>query len=90
MNIKILGTGCPKCKLLEEHVRNAVESAGIPATVEKVTNINEIISYGIMATPGLVINGKVVSTGKVLSKEEIVSKIMNAKLEEENEEEKQR
>ncbi|MDD3427424.1 MAG: thioredoxin family protein [Caldisericia bacterium] len=83
MNIKILGTGCLKCKLLEEHVRKAVESLGVSATIEKVTDIKKIIDYGVMATPGLVIDEKVVSTGRVLSKEEIVTKIMNAKLEEE-------
>ena len=80
MNIKILGTGCPKCKLLEEHVKKAVETSGISASVEKITDINKIIEYGVMATPGLVIDDKVISTGKILSVEEIVTKIMNAKI----------
>jgi len=79
MVIKILGTGCPKCKLLEEHAKKAIESSGISATIEKITDINKIIDYGVMATPGIVIDEKVVSTGKVLSVEEIVTKIMTAK-----------
>ena len=80
MNIKILGTGCPKCKLLEEYVKKAIETSGIDATVEKITDINKIIEYGIMSTPGLVIDEKVVSSGKILSIQEIVTKIMNTKI----------
>jgi len=71
MIIKILGTGCPKCKKLEESVRKAVESTGVEATIEKVTEINDIMNFGVMITPALVINEKVVSTGKVLSIDEI-------------------
>ncbi len=90
MKIQVLGTGCAECKLLLSRVKEAVRESGFSIDVEYITDIKEIIEHNIMLTPGLVINGKIVSTGKVLSKEEIVSKIMNAKLEEENEEEKQR
>jgi small redox-active disulfide protein 2 len=71
MNIKILGTGCPKCRLLEEHVRKAVESLGVNATIEKVADIKRIIDYGVMATPALVIDDVVKSVGRVLSPDEI-------------------
>ena len=65
MEIKILGTGCPKCKILEKVTREAVAETGINATVDKVDDIVKILEYGIMHTPGLVINGKVVLSGQV-------------------------
>ncbi|MBC8186472.1 TM0996/MTH895 family glutaredoxin-like protein [candidate division KSB1 bacterium] len=76
MIIKILGTGCPKCKKLEESAIKAIENSGIDATVEKVKSINDIMNYGVMITPALVIDEKVVSTGKVLSTDEI-EKLIN-------------
>ena len=71
MKIEILGTGCAKCKALEENAKKAVSEAGIFAQVEKVEDLNEIMNYGVMNTPGLVINGVVKSTGKLLNSEEI-------------------
>jgi len=71
MIIKILGTGCPKCKKLEANALLAMEQSGIEATVEKVTDLNAIMNFGVMMTPVLVIGEKVVSSGKVLSPEEI-------------------
>lgn len=71
MIIKILGAGCPKCKKLEKSARKAVEEAGIDATVEKVTDMNKIMDYGVMITPALAIDEEVVSTGKVLAPEKI-------------------
>ncbi|HOJ63182.1 MAG TPA: thioredoxin family protein [Spirochaetota bacterium] len=71
MVIKILGTGCPKCKTLEENARKAIEMAGVNATIEKVTEINKIMDYGVMMTPALVIDEIVKSVGKVLSPDEI-------------------
>jgi small redox-active disulfide protein 2 len=65
MEIKILGTGCPKCKTLEKVTREAVAETGIEATIEKVEDIIKILEYNIMHTPGLVINGKVVLSGQV-------------------------
>jgi len=88
MKVQVLGAGCAKCKLLLSHVNEAVRGIGFPIEVEYITDINKIINFGIMTTPGLAIDGKVVSSGRILSKEEIVTKIMNAKLEGENEEEK--
>lgn len=71
MNIKILGSGCKKCAALEQNVRMALTNASLEATVEKVTDVIDIARYGVMATPGLVVDEKVVSTGRVLSAEEI-------------------
>lgn len=72
MIIKVLGTGCKKCKTLEENTKEAVQLAGIEATVEKVEDFQQIIAYGVMNTPALVIDEKVVSKGKVLKAKEIV------------------
>ena len=71
MQIKILGSGCPNCKLLEANVLKAIKEMKIKANVEKVTDIAKIIEYGVMSTPALVIDKKVVSYGKVLTSEEI-------------------
>ena len=71
MIIKVLGTGCAKCKKLEEAANKAVENSGVDATIEKVSEINDIMNYGVMMTPALVIDEKVVSTGKVLSAKNI-------------------
>lgn len=75
MEIKVLGTGCPKCKALEKATKDAVAEAGINATVTKVEDIVEIMNYGVMTTPALVIDGKVVVKGKVPSVSEIKSLI---------------
>ena len=71
MKIEILGTGCPKCRKLAENAEDAVKELGRDVDIVKVTNIKEIISYGVMTTPGLVVDGKVVSTGRVLSSDDI-------------------
>jgi small redox-active disulfide protein 2 len=71
MIIKILGTGCPKCKKLEENARQAIAEAGIEASVEKVTDLDQIMDYGVMMTPALVIDEKVVASGKLLSASDI-------------------
>ncbi len=78
MEIKILGTGCPKCKALEKNTREAVNELGISAEIDKVTKINKIMEYDIMFTPGLVINGEVKASGKVLDKEDIKKLISEA------------
>lgn len=67
MEIKVLGTGCAKCKTLEQSVKQSVEELGIDAVVTKEEDIVKIMSYGIMHTPGLVIDGKVVLSGRVPS-----------------------
>ncbi len=75
MNIKVLGSGCVKCKKLFANVETALKDSQIEATLEKVEEINQIIDYGVMMTPGLVINEKVVSVGKVISPKDIIKLI---------------
>ncbi|DAB38931.1 MAG: redox-active disulfide protein [Sulfuricurvum sp. GWF2_44_89] len=75
MKIEILGTGCSKCKALEESTKQAVAQSGKFAQIEKVEDIMKIMEYNVMSTPGLVIDGKVVSSGKLLSVAEIVELI---------------
>lgn len=65
MDIKVLGTGCARCKTLEQTTRKAVEELGLTADIEKVEDIQKIMEYGIMRTPGLVVNGKVVLSGQI-------------------------
>lgn len=77
MGIKVLGPGCPKCKTLEKATLEAVAESGVDATVTKVEDIVEIMNYGVMSTPALVINGKVVVKGRVPSKDEI-KKLINS------------
>lgn len=72
-NIKILGTGCPKCKSLDKMTRKAIEEMNIEAEVEKVEDIVKIMEYGILATPGLVINGEVKLSGRLPSEKELKS-----------------
>ena len=72
MIIKILGTGCKKCDKLEENTKVALEKLGKHAEVIKVADIREIVSYGVMTSPTLVIDDKVVSTGKVLKPKAIM------------------
>ncbi len=71
MEIKVLGTGCAGCKALEATVREVVAEMSIEATVEKVEDIMEIMSYNVMRTPAIVVDGKVVSSGKKLSASEV-------------------
>lgn len=71
MKIEILGPGCPKCRQLYENVQEALKTAGKDAEVIKVEDIRKITEYGIMMTPGLVVDGEVKSVGKVLSAGEI-------------------
>lgn len=71
MVIKVLGSGCKNCKVLEANTIEAVKQMGIEATVEKVENIEEIMGYGVMSTPALVVDETVKSMGRVLSPEDI-------------------
>lgn len=71
LNIKILGSGCANCKRLEALAREVVGSLGLEAEFEKVTDMAEIMTYPILSTPGLVINGRVVSSGRIPSPSEI-------------------
>jgi len=67
MEIKVLGSGCPKCKTLEKLTREAVAETGIVAEIEKVEDMYKILSFGVMSTPALVINQKVVLSGRIPS-----------------------
>ena len=71
MEIKVLGTGCSNCKTLEKLVYNVLAELNLEANVEKIEDIQKIMSYGIMTTPGLVINNKVVLSGKIPSSKEL-------------------
>ena len=78
MEIKILGTGCPKCKRLEEVAREALADAGVEATVTKVMDMAGIMAYPIMSTPGLVINEELKSSGRIPRKDEIAAWLKEA------------
>jgi len=69
--IQILGTGCPKCKKLAENAEAAAKQLDLEFEIEKVSNINEMMKFGVMMTPALVIDGEVKIVGKVLSPDEI-------------------
>jgi len=71
-SVKILGSGCAKCNQLEAATKAALEQLGMDATIDHVTDFSKIAVYGVMSTPALVIDGKVVSYGKVLKTEEVV------------------
>ncbi len=71
MEIKVLGTGCAKCKKLEERTRNAVSELGVEASIEKVEDIYKIMQFGVMNTPALVVDGKVVLSGKLPGDKEL-------------------
>jgi small redox-active disulfide protein 2 len=73
LNIKILGSGCANCKRLEAVARKVVSDLGLDAEFEKVTDMNEIMKWPILSTPGLVVNGELVSAGRIPSESEIAS-----------------
>lgn len=76
--MEILGTGCTKCKTLEELVKETIDSLGLDAEVIKVTDINKIIEYGVMLTPALVIDGKVRVAGRLPSRQEVEDQLRDA------------
>jgi small redox-active disulfide protein 2 len=63
--LQILGTGCSKCRMLTDHAEQAAKELGVEYTLEKVTDINEIIAFGVMATPALVVDGEIKVAGRV-------------------------
>ena len=77
MEIKVLGTGCAKCKNLEKATVQAVEELGLDAKVEKVEDIQKIMEYGVMTTPAVVVDNKVVVKGRVPSVDELKSLLSN-------------
>jgi small redox-active disulfide protein 2 len=74
--IRILGTGCPKCKKLAENAESAAKELGIDYEIEKVTKINDIMKFGVMMTPALAVDGQVKVAGKVPSTDEIKKMLM--------------
>ncbi len=78
LTVKVLGSGCANCKKVEALARQAVANLGLDAQVEKVTDQAEIMKYRILATPGLVINEKVVSAGRIPTEAEVVSWLASA------------
>lgn len=77
--VKVLGGGCAKCNALEAAVRSALEELGMDTTIDHVTDFGQIAAYGVMSTPALVVDGKVVSFGKVLSKDEAKMVLQNVR-----------
>ncbi len=73
IKIQILGTGCPKCETLAENAKLGATQAGVEFELEKVTDINDIMAFGVMMTPALAIDGEVKITGKVPSPDEIAA-----------------
>jgi small redox-active disulfide protein 2 len=73
VSVKILGSGCSKCKTLEQHVRQLVDEHRLPIEVEKITDLQEIMKYGIMTTPGLVVDGIVRSAGSIPKDDQLLA-----------------
>jgi small redox-active disulfide protein 2 len=71
-DIKILGPGCPNCQKLESLVRETLDNLGLEADIEKVTDVEQILGWGVMATPGLVLDGSVVVSGRIPSRSQMV------------------
>lgn len=72
-SVKVLGSGCAKCNQLEANVKEALVQLGMDTAIEHVTDFSQIAAYGVMSTPALVVDGKVVAYGKVLKVEEVVN-----------------
>lgn len=78
LTIKVLGSGCANCKRLEQMAKKVVDQLGIDAEVIKVTDPSKYIDYGVIATPGLVLNGETVSSGRVPSMAEVTTFVTTA------------
>lgn len=78
-DIKVLGSGCAKCHALEASVKEALTELGMDTSIEHVTDFSQIAAYGVMTTPALVVDGKVISYGKVLKKDEAKALIQKAR-----------
>ena len=77
--VKVLGSGCAKCNALEEATREALAELGMDTTIDHLTDFTQIAAYGVMTTPALVVDGKVVSYGKVLKKDEVKALIQKVR-----------
>lgn len=78
LTIKVLGSGCANCKRVEQIARKVVAELGIEADIIKVTDYNEIMTYNVLSTPGLVVNEKLVSTGRIPTPAEVTTWLTNA------------
>lgn len=78
LHIKVLGPGCPNCEKVEAAAKKAVANFGVPAQIEKVTDYAEIMSYNVLATPGLVINEQLVSAGRIPGDTEVMTWVADA------------
>ncbi len=78
-SVKVLGSGCKKCNELEVNTKSALEQLGMDTTIEHVTDFAQIAAYGVMTTPALIVDGKVLSYGKVLKKNEVVKLLQKAR-----------
>ena len=78
-SVKVLGSGCAKCNALEASTKAALEQLGMDTTIDHVTDFSQIVAYGVMTTPALVVDGKVVSYGKVLKTNEVVKILQKAR-----------
>jgi len=78
LSIKVLGPGCPNCRRLETIVRTTLDDANIPYQLEKVTEYPDIMAYGVMSTPALVINEKVVASGRIPKRQQILEWVQTA------------
>ena len=78
VEIKVLGPGCANCKRLEQITRKVVGNLAVDANIKKVTDYQEIVKLGVMTTPGLIVNDKVVSSGRIPSETEITDWVINA------------
>ena len=79
MTIKILGTGCPNCRRLEAQTLRAIEQLGLQADIEKVEDIGDIVAYGVMSTPALVVDEQVVLSGRVPTVPEVATLLANTR-----------
>ena len=77
--VKVLGSGCASCNQLEEHTREALAALGMDTSIEHVADFVAIAGYGVMTTPALVVDGKVLSSGKVLSKDDVLVLLKQAR-----------
>ncbi len=75
MNIKVIGTGCDKCDQLYENTKSAIEELGLNANIEKVEDLMEMVKLGVLSSPSLMVDGKLVVSGRIVSKEKIIELI---------------
>lgn len=78
-SVKVLGSGCARCNALETATRTALEQLGLDTTIDHVTDFSQIAAYGVIATPALVVDGRVVSSGRVLGTDDVIALLRKAR-----------